>query len=66
VVIDSNEPGILVIKTAQTIPNGELWLHQASSAERLDRALTCLDHPPEVADLDALEHHLNAIFAETK
>jgi len=66
VVIDSNEPGIWVIKTAQTIPDGELWLHQAAAAERLDRALTCLDHPPEAADLDALEHHLNAIFAETK
>lgn len=53
VVIDSNEPGIWVIKTAQTIPDGELWLHQAAAAERLDRALTCLDHPPEAADLDA-------------
>ena len=66
VVIDSNEPGIWVIKTAQTIPDGELWLHQAAATERLDRALTCIDHPPEAADLDALEHHLNAIFAETK
>ncbi len=60
VVIDSNEPGIWVIKTAQTIPDGELWLHQAAAAERLDRALTCLDHPPKAADLDALEHHLKA------
>jgi len=66
VVIDSNEPGIWVIKTAQTIPDGELWLHQAAAAERLDRALACIDHPHEAADLDALEHHLNAIFAETK
>ena len=46
--------------------NGGLWLHQAAAAERLDRALTCLDHPPEAADLDALEQHLNAILAETK
>ncbi len=45
VVIDSNEPGIWVIKTAQTIPDGELWLHQAAAAERLDRALTCLTPP---------------------
>ena len=58
-VIDSNEPGIWVIKTAQTIPDGELWLHQAAAAERLDRALACLDQPPEAADLDALERHLN-------
>ena len=66
VVIDSTEPGVWVIKTAQTIPDGELWLHQAAAAERLDRALTYLDHPPEAADPDALEHQLNAIFAETK
>ena len=41
-------------------------LRRAAAAERLDRALTCIDHPPEAADLDALEHHLNAVFAETK
>ena len=61
-VIDSNEPGTWVIKTAQSIPDGELWLHQAAAAERLDRALTCLEQPPEAADLVVLEHHLNAIF----
>ena len=65
-VIDSNEPGTWVIKTAQSIPDAELWLHQAAAAKRLDRALTCLDQPPEAADLDALEQHLNAIFAEKK
>ena len=66
VVIDSNEPGIWVIKTAQTIPDGELWLHQAAAAERLDRALAYLDQPPEAADLDALERHLNGIDHEPK
>ena len=55
-----------MIKTAQTIPDGELWLHQAAATERLDRALTGLDHPPEAADLDVLEKHLSAIFSETK
>ncbi|MDA7677030.1 hypothetical protein N8563_00765 [bacterium] len=66
VVIDSNEPGTWVIKTAQSIPDGELWLHQAAAAERLDRALTHLEQPPEAADLDVLEKHLSAIFSETK
>ena len=28
VVVDSSEPGVWVIKTAQTIPDSELWLHQ--------------------------------------
>ena len=58
-VIDSNEPGTWVIKTAQSIPDGELWLHQAAAAERLDRALACLDQPPKAAELDALERLLN-------
>ena len=31
VVIDSSEPGVWVIKTAQTIPDSELWLHQPES-----------------------------------
>ena len=66
VVIDSNEPGVWVIKTAQTILDAEPWLHQAAAAERLDRTLTCLHHTPEGSDLDALEHQLNATFAETK
>ncbi len=48
VVIDSNEPGIWVIKTAQTIPDGELWLH----------------HSPKSADLDALKRHLNGLKNE--
>ena len=28
VLIDSTEPGVWVIKTAQTIAHSELWLHQ--------------------------------------
>ena len=38
VVVDSSEPGVWVIKTAQTIPDSELWLHQPEAVERLDRA----------------------------
>ena len=45
VVIDSLEPGVWVIKTAQTIPDSELWLHQ----------------PPRSADLEALEQHLGML-----
>lgn len=28
VMVDSSESGVWVIKTAQTIPYSELWLHQ--------------------------------------
>lgn len=59
VLIESSEPGVWVIKTAQTIPDSELWLHQPDQAARLDRALRAIDQPAQPADLDALERHLD-------
>lgn len=58
VLIDNSEPGVWVIKTAQTIPDSELWLHQPEASARLDRALLAMTEPPSTADLDALEQHL--------
>ena len=60
VLINTTEPGVWVIKTAQTIPDSELWLHQPAAAARLDRAMAAMDQPPEAADLDALELHLSS------
>ena len=60
VVVDSSEPGVWVIKTAQTIPDSELWLHELEQAHRLDRALTWMNQPPVAADLEALERHLGS------
>jgi hypothetical protein len=54
----AKQVGVWVIKTAQTIPHAELWLHQPQTADRLDRALAAMDHPPKAADLDALEQNL--------
>ena len=59
VLIESSEPGVWVIKTAQTIPDSELWLHQPDQAARLDRALRAIDQPAQAADLDELERHLD-------
>lgn len=59
VLIDSSEPGVWVIKTAQTIPDSELWLRQPTQTARLDRALQAMDQPVQAADLDALERHLD-------
>ena len=59
VLIDSTEPGVWVIKTAQTIPDSELWLHQLEAAMRLDRARAAMNEPPGGMDLDTLEHHLS-------
>ncbi len=58
VVIDSLEPGVWVIKTAQTIPDNELWLHQPEATARLDQAIAAMHQPPRSADLEALEKHL--------
>jgi hypothetical protein len=58
VVVDSSEPGVWVIKTAQTIPDAELWLHQPEATARLDRAMTAMGTPARAADLEALEQHL--------
>ena len=58
VVVDSSEPGVWVIKTAQTIPDAELWLHQPEAAARLDRAMTAMGTPAQPADLEELEQHL--------
>jgi hypothetical protein len=51
VVIDSSTPGVWVIKTAQTIPDSELWLHQPEASARLDRAMAAMGQPPLAADL---------------
>ena len=61
VVVDSREPGVWVIKTAQTIPDSELWLVQPEATARIDRAMAAMDQPPGTADLEALEQHLGIL-----
>ena len=61
VVVDSREPGVWVIKTAQTIPDSELWLHQPEAAARLDRAMAAMHEPLVATDLEALEQHLGML-----
>lgn len=59
VLIENPEPGVRVIKTAQSIPDSELWLHRQEAAVRPDGAMAAMHQLPEDADLDALEHHLD-------
>ena len=54
------EPSVWLIKTAQTIPDSELWLHEPEAAAQLDRAMAAMDQPPEATDLDTLELHLSS------
>lgn len=58
VMVECSEPGVWVIKTAQTIPDAELWLHQPGAAARLDRAMVAMATPAQATDLEALEQHL--------
>jgi hypothetical protein len=60
VLVNNPEPGVWLIKTAQTIPDSELWLHEPEAAAQLDRAMAAMDQPPEATDLDALELHLSS------
>jgi hypothetical protein len=39
VTVEELEPGVWIIKTAQVIPDSELWLHTTEVRARLDRAL---------------------------
>jgi hypothetical protein len=61
VVVDNSEPGVWVIKTAQTIPDSELWLHQPEAVARLDRAMDAMHQPPRSTDLEELEQHLGML-----
>ena len=61
VVIDSSEPGVWVIKTAQTIPDSELWLHQPESTAHLDRAMAAMNQAPRTRNLEVLEQHLGLL-----
>ncbi|GEM_PF-432821 len=39
VAVDEIESGVWIVKTAQVIPDNELWLHEPAVARKLDRAI---------------------------
>jgi hypothetical protein len=59
VAVDELEPGVWLIKTAQVIPDNELWLHTPEAKARIDQGLAWLQtHEPKETDLDGLERRL--------
>jgi hypothetical protein len=59
VTIDEVEPGVWHIRTAQVIPDNELWLHTPEAKASLDRALEwAVAHPPRQSDLKALRRRV--------
>lgn len=59
VVVDELEPGVWLIKTAQVIPDSEMWLHTPEAKEKIDQGLRWLEtHKVQESDLDAFEKKL--------
>jgi hypothetical protein len=61
VLVEEQEPGVWLVRTALVVPENELWLHQPEAREDLRRALNwSQSHPPGESDPDAvlkgLEH----------
>ena len=55
VLVEEREPGVWLIRTAQVIPENELWLHQPKARQDLHRALTwAQQNPPRESDPDAI------------
>ena len=55
VTVDQIADGVWTIKTAQVIPDDELWLHTPEARTRLDRALDwSASHPRSETDLKAV------------
>ena len=39
VLVEEQEPGVWLVRTAMVIPENELWLHQPQARAELERAL---------------------------
>jgi len=54
VLVEEREPGVWLIRTAMVVPENELWLHQPSANDDLQRALLwARRNPPGESDPDA-------------
>jgi hypothetical protein len=55
-VIEEVEPGVLVVKLGQFVPDSERWLWQSDVQRSLERAEAyAAANPAQASDLDALE-----------
>lgn len=56
VVVESPEEGVWVIRTAQVIPDNEMWLHREPALSKMAKGLAWADAAPaSVTDLDQFE-----------
>ncbi len=54
VLVEEREPGVWLVRTATVIPDNERWLHEATAAADLQRALAwSASHPAQDDDTAA-------------
>ena len=59
VTVEEIEAGVWLIKSAQVIPDNEIWLHSPEVRDTLSRAITWAEtHAPQESDLKALERKI--------
>ncbi|QWF70385.1 hypothetical protein KEF85_13725 [Methylomonas paludis] len=55
VLVEEQEPGVWLVRTATVIPDNERWLHLPQTAADLDKALAWAQaHPANDTDTDLL------------
>jgi hypothetical protein len=60
VLVEEQEPGVWLIRTATVVPDNERWLHFPQAATDLERALAwALDNKPNDDDIDTALAKLN-------
>ena len=60
VLIEKQEPGVWIIRTADVIPHNERWLHEPGHKARLDAALDwATEHGTSEASADAVLRRLD-------
>ena len=63
VTVDEVEEGVWTVKTAQVIPDNELWLHTPQARADLDRALEwSATHTPTASNLDEFAARIAALY----
>ena len=55
VLVEEQEPGVWLVRTATVIPDNELWLHEPQAAADLARALDWAKaNPPRDTEVDVV------------
>ena len=65
VVVEEQEPGVWLVRTATVVPDNERWLHDAQASADLRRAMDwSLAHPAQDGNLESLLDRLEQGKAE--